>query len=174
MRAPQPLRRRRRCGDTVLDAHHHIGIAHEPALQLQHRQRKARQQVVLALAGEVLLQQPQPRRDRLRAAVDGVRRFGVDAEHAVERRFQDRRLGLAGVGDPSHLAQRLRDASQREYAFVHHAALPASVPCRRRSMAASVVAITAPPRHASPTYSTRDCPGVTARCGRWKRTCRVP
>src|SRR5690606_31001754 len=83
------------------------------------------------------------------------------------RRLQHLSLGLAGLRHPAHLAQRLGQAGQGEHAVVHlaHAATPAG---------ASVDVITAPPRQASPSYSTTDCPGVTARCGRSKATWRAP
>src|SRR5690606_42070125 len=80
-------------------------------------------------------------------AVDLLGRGGIDAEYAVQAGRKDAGVGLAGFGDATHLPQRLRQSGQGEGAIVHHAAAPRM----RCSSAASVAAMTAPPRQASPS-----------------------
>src|SRR5690606_33894098 len=122
------------------------------------------------LVVEVVAQQQQPGADVGCAAVDLPGRGGVDAEHAVERRGQHARVGLSGFGDAPHLLERLHQAGEGEDAVVVHAAAPRN----RCSSGASVAAMTAPPRQASPSYRTTDWPGVTARCGRANATSSAP
>jgi len=91
----------------------------------------------------------------------------VESEHGPEERGEDGVVGLAGVGDATHLRQRLQQAGKRENAIVDgldgrhrcgevgrgagHAASRVAV-----SRGASVASMTAPPRHSSPAYSTSD------------------
>ena len=77
---------------------------------------------------------------------------GIEPEHAVQGGRDDVRVGLPGVRDPPHLAQRLGQAGERQHAILHraHAAAPATMG-GTPSSGASVDAITAPPRHASPS-----------------------
>ena len=132
-------------------------------------------------AGEVAAQQLHARRERVFVAVDLGRRVRIDAEHAVGGRLQHRAVGLAGIGDLADLPQGLREAGEREHAFFDRIGrgglfvMRPATPCESiASVRASVRAMTAPPRQTSPSYSTSDWPGVTARWPRAKRTASVP
>src|SRR5690606_21012451 len=100
--------------------------------------------------------------------------------HAVHRDADRRGIGVPGIGDAANLLQGLGDAGKGQDTVVDgeaHAADTSKgegVVRSRCSSGASVAAITAPPRQTSPSYSTSDCPGVTARCGCANTTCRVP
>ena len=101
------------------------------------------------------------------AVEHGLGRFGVEAEQAVDAGGQRLGFSLAGLGHLLHQLHGLQQAGEGEGAVLHSWRV-------FHSRGASVVAITAPPRHSSPRYRTRDCPGVTARCATAKATERRP
>jgi hypothetical protein len=61
MRASQSFRGAALGADATEDARHHVVVAHEAALQLEHRQRQAWQLFIGHRAAEVVAQQHQPR-----------------------------------------------------------------------------------------------------------------
>ena len=130
---------------------------------------------VLALAGLVqALQQVRRIADTgqgdgavLDAALDSVFRIDAESPTGVYGGVSALRPGLV-------LLQRLHEAGQCEHARVGFLAAHAACSRSAASRGASVDAMTAPPRQVSPSYSTRDCPGVTARWWRLKRTARLP
>ena len=91
-----------------------------------------------------------------------LRRGRIDAEHAVHGGAHGGGVGMAGIGDTAYLLQGLGNAGQGQDAVVDsetHAAITSKgegVARRRGSSGSSVAAITAPPRHTSPSYSTSD------------------
>src|SRR6185437_3905045 len=77
-------------------------------------------------------------------------------EHAGETGFQCFAVAVAFACQIAYQRQRLEHARQRQDARLPHATPPIR--------GASVLSITAPPRHSSPAYNNTYCPGATARC----------
>ena len=123
---------------------------------------------VLALAGLA-----QALHQVRRIAETGHSEAGV-VQTALDSVFRIDAVDAAGVfGRVSELNPGLRRPGQGQDAFgkgVAQAACSAIL----RSRGASVAAMTAPPRQMSPSYSTTDWPGVTARCGRANATSSRP
>ena len=125
MHAAQALGGRRQRKDPVVDPARGVGLAHEAAFELHHRQRQPRQQLVVALVAEIIAQQAQARVERLACSpYTAAARGRIDPEHAVQRRADDGLVGLPVLGDLPHLPQCLHQAGEGKYAFVHvtHAA----------------------------------------------------
>ncbi len=158
VRAAIALGRRGTAADAGLDLRDHLRLAAEAPLQLHHRQGQLRQLLAARIAAtEVVAQQAEPGAERLDSAVHRRGGLGIDPEHRVHRRRQHGLLGLAGIGDPADLRQCLHQPGQgqdargdrvvgRGFCRAHSVLVS-----RRRSSGASVVAITAPPRHSSPS-----------------------
>ncbi len=150
-----------------------IAATDEPAFQLQHRHAEPGQRVFLVLAAQVTAQQAQAGVEVGNAPEHAGGIGGIDPEHAVQRGLHHAGLGMARLGDAADLVEGLRQSGQGQDAFgkgVAQAACSAIL----RSRGASVAAMTAPPRQMSPSYSTTDWPGVTARCGRANATSSRP
>jgi len=109
VRAPQSGRGWCQREDAVVHLRRRRVVA-EASLQLQDRQRQPRQQYVTGLVVEVIAQQQQARTHGGFAAINVRWRGGIDAENAVQRCGQDGRVGLTGIGNASHLLQRLHQA----------------------------------------------------------------